>query len=83
MSAQWRIDVISLLDKQTQTLNLSPIRCKMDGVLAWETDSSLCGDGDESPQDSTKSEREGGRLETKNSKKTSAEIKPDIEKNVH
>lgn len=58
VSAQHRIDVISILDKQSQTLSLSPVSCWVDWALAWEADSSLCGDGDERSQDSAKNMEE-------------------------
>lgn len=56
--AQHRIDVISILDKQSQTLSLSPVSCCVDWVLAREADSSLCGDGHERSQDSAKNMEE-------------------------
>lgn len=56
--SQQSVDIISFLYKQLQTLDLSPVSCRVDGVLSRETDSFFCGDGDESPQDSTVRERE-------------------------
>lgn len=54
MSAQQGIDITSCLDEQSQALNLSAVSCRVDGVLARQTDCSLCCEWDESPQDSAK-----------------------------
>lgn len=59
--AEQHIDTESSLDEQPETLDLSPVCCWVDGVLAWEPDSLLCGDGDESPQGSEEREREANR----------------------
>lgn len=63
MSPQQGIDIVPFLDEQSQTLNLSPVSRRVDGVLARETDGSPRCDWDESPQYSTKfGKRESGVL---------------------
>lgn len=54
VSAQQGIDITSCLDEQSQALNLSAVSCRVDGVLARQTDCSLCCEWDESSQDSAK-----------------------------
>lgn len=54
MSGQQGIDITSCLDEQSQALNLSAVSCRVDGVVARQTDCSLCREWDESSQDSAK-----------------------------
>lgn len=72
MCMQQGINIISFLYKQLQTFNLPPVSCRVHRAVARESDSSLCGDGDESPQGSGGWETEGGRRKTGRERGTEA-----------